>query len=122
MHSIYQGMKQRRALVSPIGERAVADVQVFSRVEIVLPVQFLLPPRAQKRGDYHSFNRKFRDECLAIEWFRNRIGAKIVIDDWRRDYNEVRLHSSLYYDSPLAYRQWLESHSTPAVIARTEWS
>ena len=57
-----------------------------------------------------------------MEWFRNRIEAQIVIDDWRRHYNEVRPHSSLNYETPLAYRQRLESSSTNAVITRTEWS
>jgi len=46
-------------------------------------------------GTNQSFDGKFRDECLAREWFRNRIEAKIVIDDWRRHDNEVRPHSSL---------------------------
>jgi hypothetical protein len=35
-----------------------------------------------------------------MEWFRNRLDAKIVIEDWRRHYNEVRPHSSLGYLTP----------------------
>ena len=27
-----------------------------------------------------------RDECLAMEWFRNRIEARVVIEDWRAHY------------------------------------
>ena len=30
-----------------------------------------------------SFSGKFRDECLSMEWFRNRTDAKIVIEAWR---------------------------------------
>jgi hypothetical protein len=30
---------------------------------------------------------KFRDECLSMEWFRNRVDAKIVIEQFRRQYN-----------------------------------
>jgi Integrase core domain len=30
-----------------------------------------------------------------MEWFRNRVDVKIVIETWRRHYNEVRPHSSL---------------------------
>ena len=26
---------------------------------------------------------KFRDECLSMEWFRNRSEAKVVIEEWR---------------------------------------
>ena len=44
-----------------------------------------------------SFNGKFRDECLSLEWFRSRAEAKVVIETWRRHFNEVRPHSSLGY-------------------------
>ncbi len=91
---------------------------VSEKIESVL----IDPGKPWQNGTNESFNGKFRDECLAMEWFRNRIEAKIVIDDWRRHYNEVRPHSSLNYDTPLAYRQRLERNSTQAVIARTQWS
>ena len=29
---------------------------------------------------------KFRNECLSLEWFRNRTEAKIEIEHWRRHY------------------------------------
>ena len=37
---------------------------------------------------------KFRNECLSLEWFRNRTEAKIGIEHWRRHYNEALLHES----------------------------
>jgi putative transposase len=42
-----------------------------------------------------SFNGKFRDECLNDHYFNNLSHARVVIADWRRDYNEQRPHSSL---------------------------
>jgi hypothetical protein len=42
-----------------------------------------------------SFNGKFRDECLSLEWFRTRPEATAVIESWRQHYNDVRPHSSL---------------------------
>jgi hypothetical protein len=30
-----------------------------------------------KTARRESFNGKFRDECLAMEWFRNRLEAKV---------------------------------------------
>ena len=41
-----------------------------------------------------------RDECLNLEWFRSRAEAKVIIETWRRHYNEVRPHSSLGYLTP----------------------
>jgi putative transposase len=61
------------------------------------------PGKPWQNGTTESFNGKFRDECLAMEWFRNRIEAKIVIEDWRRHYNTVRPHSSLHYETPEAF-------------------
>jgi putative transposase len=57
-----------------------------------------------QNGADESFNGKFRDECLSLEWFRNRTEAKIVIENWRRHYNEVRPHSSLSYQSPVEFK------------------
>ena len=56
--------------------------------------------------------RKFRDECLVMDWFRDRIGAKIVIDGWRAQYNNVRPHSSLQYITPTEFRRRGEIVST----------
>ena len=70
------------------------------------------PGKPWQNGTNESFNDKFRDECLAMGWFRNRTEARIVIEDWRRHYNEVRPHSSLQYQTPAAFRRAIENHST----------
>ena len=56
--------------------------------------------QAWQNGVAESFNGKFRDECLSLEWFRSRAEAKVIIETWRRHYNEVRPHSSLGYLTP----------------------
>jgi putative transposase len=61
------------------------------------------PGKPWQNGTGESFNGKFRDECLSLEWFRSRAEAKVVIETWRRHYNEVRPHSSLSYLTPAAF-------------------
>jgi putative transposase len=61
------------------------------------------PGKPWQNGTTESFNGKFRDECLAAEWFRNRLEARVVIEDWRQHYNQVRPHSSLNYETPEAF-------------------
>ena len=61
------------------------------------------PGKPWQNGANESFNGKFRDECLGMQWFKNRIDAKIAIDDWREMYNGVRPHSSLNNLTPLEY-------------------
>lgn len=67
------------------------------------------PGKPWQNGSNESFNGKFRDECLSMEWFRNRIDAKIIIEQWRRQYNEVRPHSSLGQLTPAEFKQKLSS-------------
>ena len=63
------------------------------------------PGKPWQNGSNESFNGKFRDECLSMEWFKNRLDAKIVIENWRRHYNEVRPHSSLGNLTPTEFKQ-----------------
>jgi putative transposase len=58
------------------------------------------PGKPWQNGTNESFNGKFRDECLSMEWFRNRLEARVIIEDWRQHYNAVRPHSSLNYLTP----------------------
>ena len=48
------------------------------------------PGKPWQNATDESFNGKLRDECLSLQWFRNRMDAKVGIEQWRRHYNEVR--------------------------------
>jgi len=50
-----------------------------------------------------SFNGKLRDECLNLELFTSLAEARVVIEDFRLEYNHRRPHSSLGYDTPAAF-------------------
>lgn len=52
------------------------------------------PGKPTQNGYIESFNGKFRDECLNEHWFTSLAQARDVIAEWRRDYNEIRPHSS----------------------------
>lgn len=68
-----------------------------------------------QNGATESFNGKFRDECLSLEWFRSRAEAKVVIETWRQHFNTVRPHSSLGYLTPAAFVARLtEQDAAPA--------
>ena len=65
---------------------------------------FIDPGKPWQNGADESFNGKFRDQHLSLQWFRNRADAKVSIEEWRRHYNEVRPHSSLAYLTPAAFK------------------
>ena len=61
------------------------------------------PGKPWQNGVAESFNGKFRDECLSLEWFRSTAEAKVIVEEWRRHFNEVRPHSSLGYLTPAEF-------------------
>ncbi len=63
------------------------------------------PGSPWQNGTNESFNGKFRDECLNMEWFRSRAEARVVIEQWRIHYNEDRPHSTLGYLTPMQFKQ-----------------
>jgi putative transposase len=61
---------------------------------------FIEPGSPWENGYIESFNGKFRDELLNGEIIYTLAEAKILIEAWRREYNQVRPHSSLGYRPP----------------------
>ena len=61
---------------------------------------FIEPGSPWENEYVESFNGKLRDELLEGEIFYTLREAKIMIEKWRRHYNEVRPHSSLGYKRP----------------------
>ena len=69
------------------------------------------PGQPWQNGVGESFNGKFRDECLNMQWFRSLAEAKVQIERWRRQYNTERPHSSLGYQTPQAFAaNWTAQH------------
>ena len=66
---------------------------------------FIAPGKPWQNGTNESFNGRFRDECLNMEYFRNRAEARAVIEGWRVHYNQERPHSSIDYMTPSAFRR-----------------
>ena len=83
-----------------------------------LEVALIDPGKPWQNGMVESFNGKFRDECLSMEWFRSRTEAKVVIEDWRKSYNEVRPHSSLGKMTPMAFAQMVGNNSNPGATLK----
>lgn len=72
---------------------------------------FIDPGKPMQNGYMESFIGKLRDECLNEHWFRNLPEARSVIEDWRIEYNRIRPHSSLGYQTPEEYAMNLSTAS-----------
>jgi putative transposase len=69
------------------------------------------PGKPTQNGYIESFNGKFRDECLNEHWFTTLVEAREIIAEWRRDYNEVRPHSSCGRMPPAKYAAMIRMKS-----------
>jgi putative transposase len=65
-----------------------------------------------------SFNGRVRDELLDVEEFSCLAEARVVIEDWREDYNQRRPHSSLGMRSPATFAATIRTPAELAVPAR----
>jgi transposase InsO family protein len=61
---------------------------------------YIEPGSPWENGYIESFNGKLRDELLDREVFETLLEAKVLIEQWRVEYNTVRPHSSLGYRPP----------------------
>lgn len=61
---------------------------------------YITPGSPWENGFNERFNGSLRDELLNGEMFYSLAEAKIIIENWRKHYNEIRPHSSLNYQPP----------------------
>ncbi len=61
---------------------------------------YIEPGSPWENGYIESFNGKLRDELLRGEVFDTLLEAKVLIERWRQEYNQVRPHSALGYRPP----------------------
>jgi putative transposase len=72
-------------------------------LEWKIDLRHIQPGRPMQNGHVESFHGRLREECLRTHWFKNLFDARTKITDWRKEYNEVRPHSSLKYRTPAAF-------------------
>jgi putative transposase len=78
-------------------------------------LMLIQPGKPTQNAYIESFNGRFRDECLNEHWFVTLEHARAEIADWKRDYNEVRPHSSLQNRTPAEFAATLRAHGTIAI-------
>ncbi|MBM3851031.1 MAG: transposase [Verrucomicrobia bacterium] len=64
---------------------------------------YIEPGSPWQNGFVESFHGRFRDECLNREQLHTLTEARVVIGNYRQEYNRHRPHSRLGYLSPAAF-------------------
>jgi putative transposase len=73
---------------------------------------YIRPGSPWEQAYIESFHDKFRDECLNRELFATLAEARVIIESWRREYNQMRPHSALGYLTPEEFGQLNRSGTT----------
>lgn len=78
-------------------------------------LDFIDPGKPVQNAFRESFNGKFRDDCLDQNLFYDLPDSRQKIEGWRVEYNTVRPHSSLNYETPaqFAARHLARPSTTP---------
>ncbi len=78
---------------------ALRDWCRFSTTETV----FIEPGAPWQNPFVESFNGRVRDELLNVEQFSCLAEARVLVADWREDYNHHRPHSALAMKAPATF-------------------
>ena len=81
-----------------------------------IKLHFIRPGKPVDNAYIESFNGKFRDECLNLNWFMSIGHAREISETYRLDYNNERPHSSLGDLSPAEFIRGLEQVNTIGVL------
>jgi len=90
---------QRRGLPKSIyvdnGPEFVSKALDKWAYEKKVTLDFSRPGKPTDNAYIESFNGTLRDECLNTHWFLSLEDAKLKIEQWRKNYNNFRPHSSI---------------------------
>ena len=78
---------------------------------------FIEPGSPWQNPFVESVHSRVRDELLDVEEFSCLAEARVVISDWREDYNWRRPHSSLAMNAPAVFAaEWATKHRPPVAV------
>ena len=76
--------------------KAIQDWTKEQRIESI----YIKPGSPWEQAYIESFHDKLRDECLNREIFGSLAEARVILEQWRSEYNQMRPHSALGYLTP----------------------
>jgi transposase InsO family protein len=74
-------------------------------------LRLIEPGKPNQNAYIESFNGRLRDECLNEHWFTSLGHARVVIEAWRREYNDERPKRILGGLTPAAYAKQLAARA-----------
>lgn len=98
-----------KVIICDNGSEFASKVVALWAQENAVKIHFIEPGKPTQNAFTESFNGKFRHGCLDANWFLTLEDARIKIENWRKEYNEIRPHSSLGGKTPKEFaRQFVK--------------
>lgn len=92
-----------KTIVCDNGPEFTSKAMFFWAKQIGVKLHFIQPGKPTQNAFVESFNGKFREYCLDLNWFASLEDARSTIDEWRVHYNHVRPHRSLGKKPPAVF-------------------
>lgn len=100
-------------LRSDNGSEFIARIVQRWLAEKQIKTIYIEPGSPWQNGFVESFHGRFRDECLNREQLWTLTEARVVIGDYRWEYNQQRPHSRLGYLSPARFAAQISPSPAP---------
>ncbi|CAN0463188.1 unnamed protein product [Scytosiphon promiscuus] len=95
--------KPPKTIVCDNGPEFTSKALFFWAKKAGVKLHFIQPGKPTQNAFVESFNGKFRDYCLNLNWFASLEDARQQIETWRNHYNHVRPHRSLGKKPPAVF-------------------
>lgn len=94
-----------KAIVSDNGTELTSNAIFAWTLERCVAWHYIDPGKPIQNAFIESFNGRLRDEFLNETLFTSLPQARVALEEWRRDYNEVRPHSRIGWLAPAVYAE-----------------
>jgi putative transposase len=105
-----------RAIVSDNGTELTSNAILSWTAETGVDWHYIAPGKPVQNAFIESFNGRLRDELLNETLFTSLAHARAALEEWRRDYNNVRPHSRIGWLTPAAYAAQLTASGLRAAL------
>ena len=92
-----------KTIVCDNGPEFTSKAMFFWAKRTGVKLHFIQPGKPTQNAFVESFNGKFREYCLNLNWFAGLEDARLTIERWRQHYNHVRPHRSLGKKPPAVF-------------------
>ena len=92
-----------KTIVSDNGTELTSNAILTWTADTQVEWHYIAPGKPMQNGFVESFNGRLRDEFLNETLFTSLMQVRVALEEWRRDYNNVRPHSRIGWLTPAVH-------------------